>query len=107
MVSRDYEILFPTRTISALQNLRGSNWNDLIANISNLEVNDDKRIAFTLLMARLCNCTSCQIDSYRAIRGCQPCAVQTIERFQDNDQKLLDLYSQAQVDLSQYLDANS
>jgi len=103
MVSRDYEILFPTRTITALQNLRGSNWTDLVTKISNLEVNDDKRIAFTLLMARLCNCAFCQIDSYRAIRGCVPCAIQTIERFQDDDQKLLELYSQAQVDLSQYM----
>lgn len=103
MVNRDYEILFPTHAIKALEALRGPDWNDFAARISQLETNDEERIAFTLLMVQLCNCASCQIDSYRAIRGCLSCAVQTIERFHGNDQELLELFAQAQSDLTQYL----
>ena len=104
MVNRDYEILFPTHAIEALRASRGDKWKELIEHIRQLETNTPDRIAFTLMMARLGSCTTCQSDSFKAMRGCSRCATQMIERFRGSDQDLLKLFEKAQADISRFLE---
>ena len=104
MVNRDDEILFPAYAIDNLKTLRGEKWEELIERVRQLEINTPDRIAFTLMMARLGSCDTCQSDSFKAMRGCSRCATQTIERFRGSDQDLIKLFEQAQADLSRFLD---
>jgi hypothetical protein len=54
-------------------------------------------------MMRLDGCMTCETDSYKAMRGCVQCAIQTIRRFKEGDDELLELYEEAQVDVNAYL----
>jgi len=39
-------------------------------------------------------CTTCQADSFKAMRGCTLCATQTVKRFRGED---VELFSQLEV----------
>jgi len=85
----DTDLLFPPRAIAALRNIRGKDWQELIDRILDLEPLALDRLAFVLMMVRLGGCTTCQADSFRAMRGCTQCSQQTIRRFRGNDQELI------------------
>lgn len=103
MYNRDTEILFPPRVIPSLSNLRGTLWHDLVDSLEESDSLDPKRCAFVLFMARLCGCNSCSADSYRAMRGCTDCSIQTVRRFNGNDSDLLDLFEEARKEIEEYL----
>ena len=50
-------------------------------------------------MIRLGGCTSCQSDSFRALRGCTQCAYQTIRRFRGSDEELITLFNESRNDV--------
>jgi len=56
-----------------------------------------------LFMVRLGGCTTCQSDSFRAMRGCVMCSSTTIKRHKGNDQSLIELYHEAKKDVTKYL----
>jgi hypothetical protein len=101
--STEIDLLFPSRAIEPLRNLRGEHWENLIDALLVLEPMDPERVAFVLFMVRLGSCTSCQSDSYRAMRGCILCSSNTIKRYKGSDQNLIDLYNEAKKDLSKYM----
>jgi hypothetical protein len=103
MQGNEIDLLFPSRAIEALQSLRGESWQSLIAQLIELEPTSLDRIAFVLFMVRIGGCTSCQSDSFRAMRGCIQCASTTIKRFRGNDQNLIDLFNEAKKDVADYL----
>ncbi len=103
MYNSDTDLLFPPRVISSLRSLRGKPWQGLIDRILFLDPTHEERLGFVLLMSKLAGCTSCQADSFRALRGCSQCAYQTIRRFRGTDQDLLDMFSQACKDIKKYL----
>ncbi len=103
MQGNEIDLLFPSRAIEALQNLRGELWQDLITRLIDLEPMSLDRIAFVLLMVRIGGCTSCQSDSFRAMRGCVQCSSTTIKRFRGSDQNLLDLFNEARNDVVVYM----
>ena len=103
MYQSDTEMLFPSRVIPTLKNLRGAAWKNLVEKVSRQGDGDDDTLAFGLMMIRLNSCLSCHADSYRAMRGCTACAQQTIARFRDDDETLLKLYKQAEKDVEAYL----
>lgn len=103
MYNSDTDLLFPPRVIPTLRNLRGESWRNLIDHVLNLEPTDLDRLAFILLMIRLGGCTSCQADSFRALRGCTQCAYQTVRRFRGSDEELLEMFADASREIERYL----
>jgi len=45
----------------------------------------------------------CYAGSYKFMRGCQLCAVQTVTQYKGTDGQLLKEYQRAQVDIDDYL----
>lgn len=102
----DNEILFPHHAISALKNLRGPVWKEFVEDILTKAENDEKTLAFMLMMIRLNGCLPCETDSYRAMRGCTACAQQTLRRFKGKDPELLKLFNKALVEIRNYANDN-
>jgi hypothetical protein len=103
MPDNSINMLFPSRAVDGLLNLRGEKWDELVGSIMLLEPIDPDRIAFVLLMVRLGGCTSCQSDSFRAMRGCSLCSTTTIKRYKGDDQSLVDQYNEAKIDIKNYM----
>ena len=103
MYNSDTEMLFPSRVIPTLRDLRGESWQTLVDRVSELDEGDPEHQAFVLLMIRLGNCTSCHADSYRAMRGCTPCAEQTIRRFRGTDSELNKRFEKARGEMETFL----
>ena len=101
------ELLFPPYAISPLRDLRGSEWRDLVLRVSALPETDPDSLAFSLMMVKLDGCLTCETDSYKAMRGCVQCAIQTIRRFKECDDDLLSQFEEAQVEVEAYLKENA
>jgi hypothetical protein len=91
----DNELLFPHHAIPALRDLRGPQWSALVARVMTLPESHEETLALMLLMIRLNGCMSCETDSFRAMRGCSACAIQTLRRFKGDDDELLRIYADA------------
>jgi hypothetical protein len=103
MYNEDTDVLFPPRVIPHLRSLRGEEWQALADQASTGEDISLERLSFVLLMVRLGGCSSCQADSFRAMRGCTQCAIQTIKRYRGSDEDLLKGYQEAKEDVDQYM----
>jgi len=93
------DILFPHRAIPSLKDLRGEEWAKLVERIVDLPQNHEETLALMLMMIRLNGCMECETDSYRAMRGCQTCAHQSLRRFKGEDSELLEMYEVALKDV--------
>lgn len=102
MTTHDTDFLFPPRVIPELRDLRGKQWQDYVDRISTLQSDDPERVALVLMIVRLCGCTSCQADSFKAMRGCTLCANQTIKRFRGSDIDLINQIEVARQDVINY-----
>ncbi|NDJ84371.1 MAG: hypothetical protein GYB66_00655 [Chloroflexi bacterium] len=98
------EIMFPRKAIAVLRNMRGPEWKALVDRVQCLPATHEESLAFMLMMIRLNGCIECETDSYRAMRGCQACAIQTLRRFKGADSDLLDMYQKALVAIQEYLE---
>jgi hypothetical protein len=103
MQSTSIDLLFPSRAIEPLRKLRGERWENLINDLVELNPESLERIAFVLLMVRIGGCTTCQSDSFRAMRGCIMCSSNTIKRYKGDDQSLLELYNEAKKEITRYI----
>jgi len=101
------EILFPHHVIPSLRKLRGPKWRTLIERVMALPETHEETLALMLLMVRLDGCMICETDSYRAMRGCAGCAVQTLRRHKGDDDELLELFQQALDDVRDFATQNS
>src|SRR5512143_2613111 len=97
------DLLFPPRMIASLRNLRGPEWTDLVDRVTNVPETDPQSLAFTLMMVRLDACVKCHEGSFKYMRGCQVCAVQTVMQFKGTDEDLVALYEKAREDVDAYL----
>lgn len=96
----DSEILFPARCIPELRNVRpGETWRKLIDRLTQLPETHEDVLAFSLMMIRLSNCLTCDLDSYRASLGCCQCARRTIQGFKGNDSALIARMEEARSEL--------
>ena len=98
------EILFPAPLIPRLRDLRGPLWAELVDRVSPLPETDPDNLAFCLLMIRLNNCLKCYSGSYKFMRGCQACSMQSVMQFKGEDEELIDLYELARADIEDYLE---
>lgn len=94
-VYRKYDLLFTPRLIPELRPLRGDDWAGLIDRLADLPETHPDVLAFSVMMIKLGSCLTCEMDSYRAQRGCAACARQTIISFKGTDQQLLMRYDKA------------
>jgi hypothetical protein len=99
----DSEILFPSRCIPELRNLRGSRWADLVDHISELPDGHEDVLAFSLMMIRLSSCLTCDLDSYRASLGCCTCAKRTVAGFKGSDKEIVKLWDSCRKEVRTYL----
>ena len=67
--------------------------------------NHPDSLAFSLMLIRLDGCMACETDSYRAMKGCLGCALQTLRRHKGSDQELLKRYQAASVKIEQHLES--
>jgi len=87
MLNPDTELIFPIRILPLLKDLRGENWEQIITEV--LEKNDlVSQVGITILMIKIAGCSTCNADSYRAIRGCTSCSQQAIKRYKGSDNEL-------------------
>ncbi len=98
------ELLFPSRLIGTLRDLRGETWQALVDEVQQQPVTSPKHLGFVLMMTQLTRCGTCSIDSQRAIRGCVPCARKAVERFKGSDEDLLAMYRQACEKVTHFLE---
>lgn len=96
------EIMFPPYVIKRLTDVRGEDWKNLVERIVVLPENHEEYLAFMLTMIRLDGCLDCETDSYRAMKGCEACAVQTLRRYKGPDSDLINLFNQALDDVREY-----
>ena len=94
-VYRNYDLLFTPYLIPRLRNLRGKEWAELIDRLSVLPETHLDVLAFAMMMIKLGGCLPCQMDSYRAQRGCALCARNTILSFKGSDEQLITCYENA------------
>lgn len=97
------ELMFPHYITPSLRNARGEEWRELVSRVLTVPESHETALAFVLMMIRLNGCLGCETDSYRAMRGCAACALQTLRRFKGSDQELLHAYQMALDDVRQYL----
>jgi hypothetical protein len=102
-----YELLFTPHLIPRLRNLRGEEWNQLIDSLANLPETHPDTLAFAMMMINLGACLNCEMDSYRAQRGCAMCAQQTIIAFKGSDKQLLKRYEHARQLVYDHLGQNN
>lgn len=100
-VYRKYDLLFNPRLISQLRNLRNKEWSELVEQLAALPETHPEPIAFSMMMIKLGGCLTCEMDSYRAQRGCVACAQNTIISFKGSDKQLLKRYEQAKSSVAE------
>ncbi|MCS7260420.1 MAG: hypothetical protein NZ765_06525 [Anaerolineae bacterium] len=102
-VYQKYELLFTPHLIAQLRDLRGEEWKKLIDYLVTLPETHPDALAFSMMMIRLNSCLTCEMDSYRAQRGCALCARQTILSFKGTDKQLLQRYERARKEIARLL----
>ena len=100
------EILFPPSVIPTLRDASGPAWRGLVERVAPLADTHPESLAFSLMMIRLDGCLECETDSFRALRGCAACALQTVRRYRKNERELLRRYQAALRDVEAYLAAH-
>ncbi len=104
MFHPDTEILFPLRVIPSLASARGEVWRNLVGRVLAAEASQVERLGFSLMMVRLNGCISCNVDSFRAMRGCTQCAKLSLRRFRGEDEDLFQQFEQACRDVKDHLE---
>jgi len=103
MFNQDTELLFPSRVIPELRDLRTETWRELVSQVMDMDESTPHHLAFVLMMVSMGGCVWCNADSIRALRGCTQCARQTIRRFRGQDQELVKLFQETLKDVEKYL----
>lgn len=104
MVYTDNDILFPHDAIPCLRGLCGPEWDKLVDEVLTLPETHERTLALMLTMIRLNGCMACETDSYRAMRGCANCAIQTLRRYKGGDAELLQKFDEALRDIRNFGD---
>jgi hypothetical protein len=102
----DSEILFPSRCIPQLRDLRGPDWAELIDHIAACPDGHEDVLGFSLMMIRLGSCLTCDLDSYRASLGCCTCASRSVAGFKGSDRELIRSFEETREEVRGYLASN-
>ena len=102
MYNPDTDFIFPSRVIPALRSLLGPEWRGMCDEAQKAPQTDTAHLSFVLLMVGLNGCENCNADSYKAMRGCTACSVQTIERFPGKEGDLKKKLEKARNEVVEY-----
>lgn len=97
------ELFFPHYAIGKLRSARGPKFQELVDRVSAHPEDHPEVLAFSLMMVRIDGCLNCETDSYRAMRGCVPCAQQSLRRLKGDDKALIERFEKALEDVDRYL----
>lgn len=97
------EIMFPPQAIPRVREAAGPLWQNLVDRVVPLDEAHPEKLALILTLIRLDGCLDCETDSFRAMRGCDLCAQQTLRKFRKNEEALMALYAQALGDVQAFL----
>ena len=100
------EILFPSRVIPLLEDLRGDEWQAMVEKVKKLPETSTDSLAFSLMMINIGGCLTCDLDSYRASLGCATCAKRTIGSFKGMDKILKKHFEDARKEVSAFVKTN-
>ena len=100
------EILFPSRVIPLLEDLRGDEWRQLVGKVKRLPETHVDALAFSMMMINIGGCLTCDLDSYRASLGCATCAKRTIGSFKGTDKVLKKQFEDARKEVSAFIKSN-
>jgi len=99
MYNDDTELLFPSRVIPELRDVRNKPWREIVERADAAPKDHVDHLAFILMMVKIDGCNTCNSDSFRAMRGCTQCAMQNVRRHRGPDSELVKLYNQSRRDL--------
>ncbi|NJL95523.1 MAG: hypothetical protein HC915_18255 [Anaerolineae bacterium] len=99
LYQEDAELLFPTRLIPLLRDMRGQQFADLVDRVQGCGEKDVETLGFVLMMIRLTSCLTCSADSFRAMNGCTRCAFKAIRGFKGTDADLIARWQAACADV--------
>jgi hypothetical protein len=99
----DSEILFPSRCIPQMRNLRGPEWAELVDHVTSLADGHEDVLALSLMMIKMASCLTCDLDSYRASLGCCTCARRTVVGFKGSDRDLINSFQEVREEVRTYL----
>jgi hypothetical protein len=102
----DSEILFPSRCIPQLRNLRGPKWAKLVDRVVALPDGHEDVLAFASLMIKLASCLTCDLDSYRASLGCCTCARRTVGGYKGSDEDIIAEFEEAREEVRVFLESD-
>ena len=97
------EIMFPPSVIPLLRDACGPAWRGLVERVAPLADTQPESLAFSLMMIRLGNCLTCDLDSYRASLGCSACAKRTVASFKGTDEALIKKIEDARKEIRAYV----
>ncbi len=97
------EILFPSRVIPLLEDLRGDEWRQLVSKVKKLPETHVDSLAFSMMMINIGGCLTCDLDSYRASLGCATCAKRTVGSFKGTDKVLKKHFEDARKEVSAFI----
>jgi hypothetical protein len=83
------QLLFHPDVIPSLENVREESWAEYIRSLHDLSETDPRKLGLCLTMMQLNKCIDCETDSFRAMRGCEECSVQTVRRYRGDDKSLM------------------
>ena len=99
----DSEILFPSRCIPLLRDLRGAKWAELVDTLTDLPDQHEDVLGFSAMMIKMSSCLTCDLDSYRASLGCCTCARRTVAAYKGSDDHIIELFEEAREEVRDYL----
>ena len=102
-VYQKYNLLFTPVLIPKLRDLRGEAWAKLVDDLTIQSETAPDSLAFSMMMIDLSGCLNCEMDSYRAQRGCATCASHTTVSFKGSDKQLLKRYEKTRQTISNCL----
>jgi len=103
MYNDDADFIFPSWVIKDLKDQKGEEWRDLIQSVLVHDQDSSEHLAFVYLMAKLNNCQTCSADSFRALKGCKECSLQTLRRTDFSDSKLLKEYEKSKIQIQGFI----
>lgn len=95
-------IFFSYCAIAALRHTRGEKWQALVEKVLKLPPTHEETLALMFMMVRLNGCLGCETDSFRAMKGCSTCALQTLRRYKGDDDELLAAYDKSLAEVRRF-----
>ncbi|MGH2581831.1 MAG: hypothetical protein ACRDFQ_02900 [Anaerolineales bacterium] len=103
MYNEDTELIFPLRVAKSLRSLHGEKWRKAVDKAARAKPDSAEAIGLVLAMARVNGCSSCNADSFRAMKGCTLCSQDSVRRHRGGERALLKALDKARTDVDAWL----